>query len=67
MGHTTPEEWDTHYTDGKTFRQLGDGERRLPAEHAPPPDGGVALDVGCGDGCVGRDCVPAGRVALHQG
>ncbi|GAA3834567.1 hypothetical protein GCM10022403_079220 [Streptomyces coacervatus] len=60
MGYTTPEEWDTHYTDGKTFRQLGDGERRLLAEHAPPPDSGVALDVGCGDGELARHLADSG-------
>ncbi|MER6424475.1 hypothetical protein [Streptomyces sp. NPDC001137] len=57
MGYTTPEEWDAHYTDGRIFRQLGDGERQLLAEHAPALDGGVALDVG-GDGCFRRNRVP---------
>ncbi|WP_246204136.1 methyltransferase, FxLD system [Streptomyces tailanensis] len=48
MGHLNPAEWDAYYDDGGTFRPLGDAERRLLAEHAPAPEGGLALDVGCG-------------------
>ncbi|MFE0760351.1 methyltransferase [Streptomyces smyrnaeus] len=54
MGHntsyTTPQEWDRHYANGRRFRPLGDAERTLLAEHAPAPEGGTALDVGCGTG-----------------
>lgn len=50
MGYITSDEWDAHYTSGRTFRALGDDERRLFAEHVPAPGGGVALDVGCGLG-----------------
>ncbi|MFD4863358.1 class I SAM-dependent methyltransferase [Streptomyces atratus] len=51
MGYVVREEWHKHYTDGKNFRQLGDSERALLAEHTPVPDGGGrALDVGCGTG-----------------
>ncbi|WP_181804620.1 methyltransferase, FxLD system [Streptomyces shenzhenensis] len=50
MAFTTPDEWDAHYANGKTFRHLGEAERRLLAEHAPAPDQGLALDVGCGLG-----------------
>ncbi|MFJ4689592.1 NUDIX domain-containing protein [Streptomyces sp. NPDC088789] len=60
MGYTTPEEWDAHYTDGKTFRQLGDGERRLLDEHVPAPGSGVALDVGCGTGELARHLADSG-------
>ncbi|GGN96576.1 hypothetical protein GCM10011579_098180 [Streptomyces albiflavescens] len=50
MGYTTSDEWDTHYASGKTFRHLGDAERQLLTEHAPAPQGGLALDIGCGLG-----------------
>ncbi|MER8084238.1 methyltransferase, FxLD system [Streptomyces sp. NPDC087532] len=51
MGYVVREEWHKHYADGKNFRQLGDSERALLAEHTPVPDGGGrALDVGCGTG-----------------
>lgn len=58
MGHTTPDEWDAYYASGRTFFGLSDAERGLLAEHAPAPVGGLALDIGCGDGCAGRDRVP---------
>ncbi|MDN3028430.1 class I SAM-dependent methyltransferase [Streptomyces sp. S.PB5] len=54
MAYTTPDEWNTHYADGGTFRQLGDAERRLLAQHAPAPEGGLALDIGCGLGELAR-------------
>ncbi|MFI6689359.1 hypothetical protein [Streptomyces sp. NPDC050485] len=44
----TPTDWSEHYTSGQDFRGLGDEEKDLLAVHAPPPDGGRALDVGCG-------------------
>ncbi|MFD4764175.1 methyltransferase, FxLD system [Streptomyces sp. NPDC058439] len=50
MGYVVPEEWDTHYKDGKGFRLLGGAERAVLSEHVPAPDGGQALDVGCGTG-----------------
>lgn len=49
MGHT-PAEWSEHYNDGRGFRRLGDEEKRLLVEHALAPEGGRALDVGCGTG-----------------
>ncbi|MFJ7416231.1 methyltransferase, FxLD system [Streptomyces sp. NPDC098077] len=43
--------WRDHYAEGKGFRQVGEVERALLAEHTPVPDaGGRALDVGCGAG-----------------
>ncbi|MGW2936552.1 class I SAM-dependent methyltransferase [Streptomyces sp. NPDC001156] len=54
MGYTTPDEWDAHYAGGNTFRDLGDTERRLLAEHTPPPQDGLALDIGCGLGALAR-------------
>ncbi|MEU7028912.1 methyltransferase, FxLD system [Streptomyces sp. NPDC046275] len=49
--YTARDEWEQHFRDGKNFRQLGDRERELLAEHTPVPDGGGrALDVGCGTG-----------------
>ncbi|MGW6586339.1 class I SAM-dependent methyltransferase [Streptomyces globisporus] len=43
--------WQDHYAEGKGFRQVGEVERVLLAEHSPVPDGGGrALDVGCGTG-----------------
>ncbi|NUK23918.1 methyltransferase, FxLD system [Streptomyces lunaelactis] len=51
MGYVVRNEWQQHYADGKGFRQLGDSERALLAEHTPAPeDGGLALEVGCGAG-----------------
>ncbi|MEU9416021.1 methyltransferase, FxLD system [Streptomyces sp. NPDC048272] len=49
MGFTRTD-WSEHYTDGQNFRRLGEEEKVLLAEHAPTPDGGRALDVGCGTG-----------------
>ncbi|MFB6517666.1 methyltransferase, FxLD system [Streptomyces sp. NPDC056401] len=46
----TRAEWSEHYDGGRGFRRLGDVERDLLAEHAPAPEGGRALDVGCGSG-----------------
>ncbi|TLQ42567.1 methyltransferase, FxLD system [Streptomyces marianii] len=51
MGYTHREEWQQHYADGKNFRQVGDAERAVFAEHTPVPEGGGrTLDVGCGTG-----------------
>lgn len=59
MTYTARDQWKEHFSDGKNFRQLGERERELLAEHTPVPNvGGRALDVGCGTGCVGRDRVP---------
>ncbi|MER6216699.1 methyltransferase, FxLD system [Streptomyces sp. NPDC001674] len=51
MTYTARDEWEQHYGEGKGWRQLGERERQLLAEHAPVPEGGGrALDVGCGTG-----------------
>ncbi|MFF6772719.1 methyltransferase, FxLD system [Streptomyces sp. NPDC012637] len=51
MTYTARDQWEKHYSDGKNFRQLGERERELLAEHTPAPEaGGRALDVGCGTG-----------------
>ncbi|MFG3013856.1 methyltransferase, FxLD system [Streptomyces cinerochromogenes] len=51
MTYTARDQWEQHFSDGKGFRQVGDRERELLAEHTPAPDGGGrALDVGCGTG-----------------
>ncbi|RPK42941.1 methyltransferase, FxLD system [Streptomyces sp. NBC_01696] len=39
-----------HDTEGRGFHPPSDGERALLAEHAPAPEGGRALDLGCGTG-----------------
>ncbi|WP_209446179.1 methyltransferase, FxLD system [Streptomyces sp. MZ04] len=50
MGYTRTD-WSEHYSDGHGFRRLGDEEKHLLAEYAAPaPDGGRALDIGCGTG-----------------
>ncbi|MFB6988730.1 methyltransferase, FxLD system [Streptomyces sp. NPDC056304] len=49
MGYTRTD-WSEHYTKGRGFRRLEDEEKRLLVEHTPAPDGGHALDVGCGSG-----------------
>ncbi|NMO32307.1 methyltransferase domain-containing protein [Streptomyces sp. GMY01] len=46
----TRTDWSEHYDSGKDFRRLGDGEKGLIVEHVPAPEGGRALDVGCGTG-----------------
>ncbi|MFB7252610.1 methyltransferase, FxLD system [Streptomyces nojiriensis] len=51
MTYTARDEWQQHYGEGKGWRQLGERERELLAEHTPVPEGGGrALDVGCGTG-----------------
>ncbi|WP_344600154.1 methyltransferase, FxLD system [Streptomyces glaucus] len=51
MTYTARDQWEQHFSDGKGFRQVGERERELLAEHTPAPDsGGRALDVGCGTG-----------------
>ncbi|MFJ8151229.1 methyltransferase, FxLD system [Streptomyces sp. NPDC094468] len=53
MAYVVRDQWQQHYADGKGFRELGERERALLAEHAPVPDGGGrALDVGCGTGSL---------------
>ncbi|MEU8472693.1 methyltransferase domain-containing protein [Streptomyces sp. NPDC029006] len=46
----TRTDWSEHYSQGRVFRRLGDDERNLIVEHALAPEGGRALDVGCGTG-----------------
>lgn len=43
-------EWSQHYDDGRGFRPLRDSERNLITRHAAAPDGGRALELGCGTG-----------------
>ncbi|MFG2933291.1 methyltransferase, FxLD system [Streptomyces achromogenes] len=51
MTYIAREQWEQHYGDGRGFRQVGERERALLAEHTPAPDGGGrALEVGCGTG-----------------
>lgn len=49
MGYTQTD-WSKHYNTGRNFRRLGDQEKSLLFEHAPAPEGGRALDIGCGTG-----------------
>ncbi|WP_331735579.1 methyltransferase, FxLD system (plasmid) [Streptomyces sp. NBC_01166] len=49
MGYTRTD-WSAHYNDGRGFRRLEDEERDLLVEHALAPEGGRALDIGCGTG-----------------
>ncbi|BDH15354.1 methyltransferase, FxLD system [Streptomyces hygroscopicus] len=42
--------WSQHYDDDRGFRPLRDAERDLLTRHAPAPDGGRALELGCGTG-----------------
>ncbi len=60
MTHTPPETWDAHCANGGAFRRLGDAERRLFTEHAPAPEGGRALAVGCGLGALARHLADSG-------
>ncbi|MET9735165.1 class I SAM-dependent methyltransferase [Streptomyces sp. NPDC006458] len=51
MTYIARDQWEQHFGDGKGFRQLGERERELLAEHTPAPHGGGrALEVGCGTG-----------------
>ncbi|WP_342668121.1 methyltransferase domain-containing protein [Streptomyces violens] len=43
-------DWSKHYDEGRGFRPLRDVERDLLTRHTSAPDGGRALDVGCGTG-----------------
>ncbi|QIY59015.1 NUDIX domain-containing protein [Streptomyces sp. RPA4-5] len=43
-------DWSQHYKDGRGFRPLRNSERSLLARHAPAPDDGRALELGCGTG-----------------
>lgn len=47
---TTQDEWNRGYAKGRRYRPLDDDERSLLAQHVSAPDGGRALDVGCGTG-----------------
>ncbi|MFF4244691.1 methyltransferase, FxLD system [Streptomyces sp. NPDC001822] len=46
----TRNDWSERCTEGRGLRRLGDEEKGLLVEHAPAPEGGRALDVGCGTG-----------------
>ncbi|MFJ3590784.1 methyltransferase, FxLD system [Streptomyces sp. NPDC090231] len=50
MRQVRKEAWQEHYEGGRGFRPLCDAERTLLAEHVPAPEGGRALDAGCGTG-----------------
>ncbi|MFJ9417934.1 hypothetical protein ACIRPT_27825 [Streptomyces sp. NPDC101227] len=43
-------DWSQHYLDDRGFRPLRDSERDLITRYAPAPDGGRALELGCGTG-----------------
>ncbi|MEW2265519.1 methyltransferase, FxLD system [Streptomyces sp. NPDC047853] len=43
-------DWSEHYNQGRGFRRLGAEEKGLLVEHAPAPEDGRALDIGCGTG-----------------
>ncbi|MEU0228190.1 methyltransferase domain-containing protein [Streptomyces sp. NPDC006284] len=43
-------DWSEHYNEGRGFRRLGAEEKGLLVEHAPAPEDGRALDIGCGTG-----------------
>ncbi|MGX1851120.1 methyltransferase, FxLD system [Streptomyces sp. NPDC055299] len=43
-------DWSHHYDGDRSFRPLHDSERDLLTRHAPAPDGGRALELGCGTG-----------------
>lgn len=43
-------DWSRHYDDDRSFRPLRDSEKELLTLHAPAPDGGRALELGCGTG-----------------
>ncbi|GHE10350.1 methyltransferase, FxLD system [Streptomyces alanosinicus] len=61
MGYVVRDQWQQHYADGKGFRQLGERERALLAEHVPVPEGGGrALEVGCGTGSLAAYLVSLG-------
>lgn len=47
---TSQDDWNSCYAQGHAYRPLDDGERELLAQCAPAPEGGRALDVGCGTG-----------------
>jgi protein-L-isoaspartate(D-aspartate) O-methyltransferase len=46
LAYTEQKEWDEHYSGGQGFRQLGDSERAVLAEHVPAPaEDGRALGL----------------------
>ena len=50
MTYTARDEWEQHFSDGKNFRQVGEREQELLADHTPVPDGGVPCPPGWGAG-----------------
>ncbi|GGZ01522.1 class I SAM-dependent methyltransferase [Streptomyces poonensis] len=63
MGYVVRDQWQQHYAEGNGFRQLGERERALFAEHTPVPDGGGrALEVGCGTGDLAACLASLGHV-----
>ncbi|NUK23921.1 methyltransferase domain-containing protein [Streptomyces lunaelactis] len=47
---TSQDDWNSGYAKGRGYRPFDAGERELLAQHAPAPESGRALDVGCGTG-----------------
>ncbi|MGW5679690.1 methyltransferase, FxLD system [Streptomyces sp. NPDC003860] len=61
MTFTARDGWEQYHGEGKGWRQLGEREQQLLAEHTPvPEDGGRALDVGCGTGELAAHLAGAG-------
>jgi hypothetical protein len=50
--------WEPLWAGGRRYRQLDGPENRLMDEYLGPGRGRPALDLGCGDGCFGRERVP---------
>ncbi|MFE9332397.1 NUDIX domain-containing protein [Streptomyces sp. NPDC006925] len=55
-------DWSKHYDEGRGFRPLRDVERDLLTRHTPAPDGGRALEVGCGTGELAAHLAALGYV-----
>ncbi|MFI7245260.1 methyltransferase, FxLD system [Streptomyces qinglanensis] len=55
-------DWSKHYDEGRGFRPLRGVERDLLTGHTPAPDGGRALEVGCGTGELAAHLAELGYV-----